>query len=66
MSAVNINKDNLKLVASEVAKESAIDNLVAANEDNTHMKMLNSKTKEKSARMTKVKTPAQIKTMEFF
>lgn len=62
MSAANINKDSLKLVTNETR----LDSIVAANEDNKHMKILNSKTKEKSSRVTKVKTPAQIKTAEFF
>ena len=70
-----INKDNLKLVpnelmtnqtASEADNETIADTLVAANEDNQHMRILNSKNKEKLARVVKVKTPAQIKTMEFF
>ncbi len=68
MSAININKDTLKLQENleQLAQETALDNFAAANEDNTHMKMLNSKTKTKSAPVAKSKTQRQIKTIEFF
>ncbi len=65
-----INKENLKLVknqtAIEVNDQTTVDSLAAANEDNQHMRILNTINKPKSARLVKTKTPAQIKTMEFF
>lgn len=66
-----IIKDNLKLVTNpsevsmQVDSQTTADSLVAANEDNQHMKILNTQKKSKSARAVNIKTPAQIKTMEF-
>jgi nitrate/nitrite transport system permease protein len=68
MRAVHINKDSLTLQENlpQVTSETGLDSLVAANEDNSHLKMLNNKIKAKSPHVTKVKTPAQIKTIAFF
>ncbi len=70
MSAASISKEHLKLILNDAKpSQAATDSIVAANEDNSHMKMLAEEVKvnaEKSAAMSIAfkKSPVQIKATE--
>ena len=51
MSAISISKEHLKLILNDAeTSEAATECIVAANEDNSHMKMLNEAVQAKAAR----------------
>jgi nitrate/nitrite transport system permease protein len=69
MSVAITNKEHLTLILSETKKDSenvATDIVIAANEDNAHMKMIIEKDKAKTAKSVKPAiNPMQNKTTEF-
>ena len=69
MSAATLNKDHLKLILPEAKtsiENAAADNVIAANEDNTHMKMIIEKAEATVVKPAKpVANPMNSKTAEF-
>ncbi|PPD11096.1 MAG: nitrate ABC transporter, permease protein, partial [Methylotenera sp.] len=70
MSAISVNKKHLKQIGEHVKTSSdsiAKELMLAANEDNTHMKMIIEKLAEKTQKPAKQQISAmQIKVTEFF